>query len=96
MILLNKKLIYTLVLLIPLTVISFYLKETNFIIQKNKQNVDKYQVNIDTTDNLLTVDLEEYIIGVVAGEMPALFHEEALKAQSIASRTYLINSLSVV
>ena len=93
MILLNKKLIYTLVLLIPLTVISFYLKETNFIIQKNKQNVDKYQVNIDTTDNLLTVDLEEYIIGVVAGEMPALFHEEALKAQSIASRTYLIHHL---
>jgi stage II sporulation protein D len=61
--------------------------------QKNKQNVDKYQINIETTDKLLTVDLEEYIIGVVAGEMPASFHEEALKAQSIASRTYLINHL---
>ena len=61
--------------------------------QKNKQSVDKYQVNIDTTDKLLTVELEEYIIGVVAGEMPALFSEEALKAQAIASRTYLINHL---
>jgi stage II sporulation protein D len=61
--------------------------------QKNKQSVDKYQINVDTTDKLLTVSLEEYIIGVVAGEMPALFHEEALKAQSIASRTYLINHL---
>ncbi len=89
----NKKLIYTLVLLIPITIISFFLKETNFIMQKNKQNVDKYQINIETTDKLLTVDLEEYIIGVVAGEMPASFHEEALKAQSIASRTYLINHL---
>ena len=89
----NKKLIYTLVLLIPITIISFFLKETNFIMQKNKQNVDKYQINIETTDKLLTVDIEEYIIGVVAGEMPASFHEEALKAQSIASRTYLINHL---
>jgi len=90
---LNKKLIYTLVILIPITIISFFFKETNFIMQKNKQSVDKYQVNIDTTDKLLTVELEEYIIGVVAGEMPALFSEEALKAQAIASRTYLINHL---
>ena len=89
----NKKLIYTLVILIPITIISFFFKETNFIMQKNKQSVDKYQVNIDTTDKLLTIELEEYIIGVVAGEMPALFSEEALKAQAIASRTYLINHL---
>ena len=89
----NKKLIYTLVILIPITVISFFFKETNFIMQQNKQSVDKYQVNIDTTDKLLTVELEKYIIGVVAGEMPASFSEEALKAQAIASRTYLINHL---
>ena len=89
----NKKLIYTLVILIPITIISFFFKETNFIMQKNKQSVDKYQVNIDTTDKLLTVELEKYIIGVVAGEMPASFSEEALKAQAIASRTYLINHL---
>lgn len=39
------------------------------------------------------IDLEDYIIGVVAGEMPASFEKEALKAQAIASRTYIINSL---
>lgn len=38
--------------------------------------------------NPITLDLEEYIIGVVAGEMPASFNMEALKAQAIASRTY--------
>ena len=38
--------------------------------------------------NPFTLDLEEYIIGVVAGEMPASFNMEALKAQAIASRTY--------
>lgn len=34
------------------------------------------------------LDLEEYVIGVVAGEMPASFNMEALKAQAIASRTF--------
>lgn len=87
----NKKLIYILVLLIPITIISFYIKETNFIMPKNKQSVDKPKVKLDNIKE--KVELEEYIIGVVAGEMPALFEEEALKAQAIASRTYLINHL---
>lgn len=34
--------------------------------------------------------LEEYILGVVAGEMPADFHIEALKAQVLAARTYTL------
>lgn len=38
--------------------------------------------------------LEEYIKGVVAAEMPALFPEEALKAQAVAARTYTIHSLN--
>ncbi len=87
----NKRLLYILVSLVPISIISFFFKETNFIMQENKHNVDKIMVNIE--DKGLSLDLEEYIIGVVAGEMPALFHEEALKAQAIASRTYLINHL---
>lgn len=91
MILLNKKLIYFLVLLIPITIISFVIKETNFIMQKNKQSVDKIKVTLDNQE--LEINIEDYIIGVVAGEMPALFEIEALKAQAIASRTYLVNHL---
>lgn len=40
------------------------------------------------TNEIENIDLEEYIIGVVAAEMPASFNEEALKAQAVASRTY--------
>ena len=36
------------------------------------------------------VPLEEYVVGVVAGEMPVKFREEALKAQAIAARTYAL------
>lgn len=32
--------------------------------------------------------LKEYLWGVVAAEMPAMFHQEALKAQTVAARTY--------
>lgn len=35
--------------------------------------------------------LEQYLLGVLAGEMPASFHIEALKAQAIAARTYAIH-----
>jgi len=34
------------------------------------------------------LELEAYLTGVVLAEMPASFHEEALKAQSVAARTY--------
>ena len=44
-----------------------------------------YMCDLDKT---VTMDLEDYILGVVAGEMPASFHPEALKAQALAARTY--------
>ncbi len=37
------------------------------------------------SENML---LEDYLVGVVAAEMPAAFEEEALKAQAVAARTY--------
>lgn len=38
-----------------------------------------------------TLELEEYVVGVVSAEMPASFDEEALKAQAVASRTYVLS-----
>lgn len=38
---------------------------------------------------VLTLTLEEYMIGVVGAEMPAAFEPEALKAQAVAARTYV-------
>jgi stage II sporulation protein D len=39
------------------------------------------------------IPLEEYVRGVVAAEMPASFELEALKAQAIAARTYLVRRM---
>lgn len=37
------------------------------------------------------MDLEEYVKGVVAAEMPASFELEALKAQAVVARTYVLH-----
>ena len=43
--------------------------------------------------NIENIPLEEYVVGVVAGEMPVSFELEALKAQSVASRSYVMRRL---
>jgi stage II sporulation protein D len=40
-----------------------------------------------------TVPLENYLVGVVAAEMPADFNEEALKAQALTARTYIVKKM---
>lgn len=44
-----------------------------------------YDVN---QKKIIEMNIEDYIKGVVAAEVPALFEEEALKAQAIAARTF--------
>lgn len=39
------------------------------------------------------IPLEKYIVGVVAAEMPANFELEALKAQALTARTYIVSKL---
>lgn len=48
-------------------------------------NVSKKQVQ--------EIELEDYIMGVVAGEMPVEFESEALKAQAVAARTYAVTRM---
>ncbi len=38
-----------------------------------------------------TVTMAEWLPGVLAGEMPALFEKEALKAQAVAARTFILS-----
>lgn len=48
---------------------------------------------LPTENRVMQLPLEEYVRGVVAAEMPASFHLEALKAQAIAARTYAVASM---
>lgn len=40
--------------------------------------------------NIISLSLEDYVIGVIGAEMPAEFNTEALKAQAVAARTYAL------
>lgn len=53
---------------------------------KEEESACPFEVTVEGVDKPLS--LEEYVRGVVAAEMPISFHEEALKAQAIAARTY--------
>jgi stage II sporulation protein D len=43
---------------------------------------------------VLNIELEDYLVGVVAAEIPASFNVEALKAQAIVARTYTLKRIS--
>ena len=62
--------------------------------EKQEENSGFQIVTVYRSDgSILNIELEEYLIGVVAAEMPASFNIEALKAQAVVARTYTLNSI---
>ncbi len=92
----NKILIVIIIIISPIAVISFFKKETNFFNTPSNETHQKNNIIVKVNKNnvISEIPLEEYIIGVVSAEMPALFHDEALKAQAIAARTFALNKLN--
>ena len=93
-----KKLFFVTIVLI---IIPFFIVTFIHINNENKieeislkylsnQVVRVYRNKSDRVDNVM---LEEYVVGVVASEMPVSFELEALKAQAVASRTYVLRKI---
>jgi len=59
---------------------------------KGKEKEDVY-VSVQVGNDIQKVLLDDYLLGVVAGEMPASFELEAIKAQVVASRTFVYSRL---
>ena len=49
----------------------------------------KYRIFLDRGQEGVWLDLEEYLPGVLAVEIPAQYEPEALKAQAVIARTYI-------
>jgi len=59
-----------------------------------EDKVTEKQVTVYRSNGtVITLSLEEYLIGVVGAEMPASFPIEALKAQAVVSRTYALKKI---
>ncbi len=68
---------------------------TTEIINKNEEVDNNTYVTVYRKNgSVVKLELEEYLIGVVASEMPASFNSEALKAQAIVARTYALKRIS--
>ena len=87
----NKILLGIVVILtIVLIVVVVSVKETYFEPLPVSEGETPVTIRLlDTSTNIINeLNLEDYIVGVVAAEMPASFNLEALKAQAVAARTY--------
>lgn len=65
-------------------------KTPEVALQEPDVEVAVFRSNTKQTE---TFPLEEYVAGVVAAEMPASFEKEALKAQALTARTFVVKQI---
>lgn len=89
---LKKILLFSfIIIIIPFIIVYIFIRdeEIKFIFSSNSI----VRVYKEKDNKIINVPIEEYITGVVAGEMPATFEIEALKAQAVASRSYVMKQI---
>ena len=67
------------------------------IVDSDSQQVEDMNIYVNLqrkNGSIQKIELEEYVVGVVGAEMPALFNSEALKAQAIIARTYALKTMA--
>ena len=88
-----KKILFfiLLIVLVPYIIVTIFIEdnEIKFIFKENM----KVRVKHEDTGIIDVVPFEEYVTGVLAGEMPTSFHIEALKAQAVAARSYVMKKM---
>ena len=81
-------------LIVIIVVFVRFLIVNSYKIQKVKEIKLNYESNYfirvkrTSTNEIQNIPFEEYIVGVLAGEMPIYFDKEAFKAQAVAARSY--------
>lgn len=73
------------ILILPLIIVELMGGSGN----KTAKDDELISVYFADEDEVKEINAGEYLVGVVAAEMPAEFDEEALKAQAAAARTYM-------
>ena len=77
---------------IPFFIVIIYNRNYKEI-ELNYINTRYIRVKRMRNNEIERIPLEEYIVGVLAGEMPISFDDEALKAQAVASRSYAMKRM---
>ena len=69
---------------------GFKLSEQDKIFNKKVEGEPTINIYMSDEKKVIKLNLEDYVRGVVAGEMPVNFSYEAIKAQAVAARTYAV------
>ena len=86
-------LITILLIFIPFLIVSLITKKDDQELFKLGKNEDLI-IRVKRADgNIETIRFEDYIVGVLAGEVPTSFEMEALKAQAVAARSYALSKM---
>ena len=80
-----------LIIFVPFIIVNIFIKKEEIIFNYTSNKI--VRVKKEDTGEIIKVPLEEYVYGVVSSEMQASFSEEALKAQAVASRTYVMYAM---
>lgn len=80
-----------LIVLIPYIVVCLFIKDDEIKFQYSSNMV--VRVKQTDTEEVIEIPFEDYIVGVLAGEMPVSFELEALKAQAVAARSYVMKKM---
>lgn len=88
-----KKLIFLILLFSIYLITTKFEKKASIIPEVLDKKEEKIMVNLNINNEDKLFELEDYIVGVVACEMPASFNFEALKAMAVASRTYALSKM---
>ena len=85
-----KKIIYLTIILIGIPSLSVKLIKPKEVIEKQYtfEKTTKVRVKRVNKNTIETIPLEQYLIGVLSGEMPVSYELEALKAQAVAGRHF--------
>ena len=89
---LKKILLFSsLIIIIPFLIVTIFIRndEITFNFSSNT-TIRVYRENLGIIEE---VPIEEYVVGVLAGEMPIEFELEALKAQAVAARSYVMTQV---
>lgn len=71
-------------------VISTAKPQSNILYEKNEGNENLEKIKVLKDGKISEYDINDYIFGVVAAEMPALYEKEAIKAQAVAAYTFAL------
>lgn len=85
--------IYIFFIVVLIIILFMQIKELKIESSPSSEQIKEIIISLKQEDKVINLNIEDYVLGVLACEMPALFETEALKAGAVAARTFALKKL---